>query len=431
VVRIGSVPDDSFHPSAKNVQLENGEIEIWPIDQEGVERRWNFGLDSIERNLGRVVVLEKNGELDLFVSHEEVVPKTVWYGGEFDAGNYGNTLLVNILGEKRFDFPKSIKLVERCIKLSAEGVDRAIVLDYFGGSGTSGHAVINMSRDGEAGRKYVLFEMGKHFDTVVKPRIQKVVYSASWKDGVPCERESGISHVFKYLRLESYEDALGNLKIQRSEKQLPLVSQSGSARQSYLMHYMLEVETRGSQSLLNTDQFLEPTQYQLNVRSASGDETKTINVDLLESFNYLLGLRVEHIAAPLHFDAEIQQGEHGRWVASVKRNTEGRWWFRTVYGTNPNGEKVVVVWRNLPSVIAGSEKGLEHDNAVLDAVLLEKLKIRLTESQDDEVDILYVNGDHNISIPRDRKGQPLEQARVQLIEEAFHSLMFADTETVH
>ena len=152
---------------------------------------------------------------------------------------------------------------------------------------------------------------------------------------------------------------------------------------------------------------------------------------MLETFNYLLGLRVEHIAAPLHFDAEIQQGEHGRWVASVKRNIEGRWWFRTVYGTNPNGEKVVVVWRNLPSVVAGSEKGLEHDNAVLDAVLLEKLKIRLTESQDDEVDILYVNGDHNISIPRDRKGQPLEQARVQLIEEAFHSLMFADTETVH
>ena len=90
-----------------------------------------------------------------------------------------------------------------------------------------------------------------------------------------------------------------------------------------------------------------------------------------------------------------------------------------------------MVWRNLPSVIDGEADGIQKDNAVLDAVLIEKLSIRLTESQDDEIDVLYVNGDHNISIPRSRKGEPMEQARIQLIEEAFHRLMFADTEAVH
>ena len=68
-------------------------------------------------------------------------------------------------------------------------------------------------------------------------------------------------------------------------------------------------------------------------------------------------------------------------------------------------------------------------NAVLDAVLIEKLNIRLTASQDDEIDILYVNGDHNINIPKNRKGEQMEQARIQLIEEAFHRLMFAGTES--
>ena len=196
------------------------------------------------------------------------------------------------------------------------------------------------------------------------------------------------------------------------------------------MNYMLDVETRGSQSLLNTQQFLDPTRYELKVRSAGGDETKTVHVDLLETFNYLLGLTVEHIAAPIHFDAELSQGEFGRWQAKVKRTTVGKWWFRTVFGTNRNGQKVLVVWRNLPGVIAGEPNGLQHDNAVLDAVLIEKLAIRLTESLDDEVDILYVNGDHNIAIPRNRKGEPMEQARLQLIEEAFHRLMFAGTESV-
>src|SRR5699024_5081048 len=150
-----------------------------------------------------------------------------------------------------------------------------------------------------------------------------------------------------------------------------------------------------------------------------------------------LGLEVEHIAAPIYFDADFSQGEFGRWEAKATQNKDGQWWFRTVYGKNRNGQYVLVVWRNLPSVIAAGndadarEQALLQDNAVLDAVLVERLKIRLTESPDDEIDVLYVNGDHNISIPRDRQGNPMEQSRVQLIEEAFKALMFADTDAVH
>jgi adenine-specific DNA-methyltransferase len=208
----------------------------------------------------------------------------------------------------------------------------------------------------------------------------------------------------------------------------PDKSYDSAARQAYVMNYMLVVETRDSQSLLNTRQFVDPSQYKLNTRSASCDEAQSVSVDLLETFNYLLGLTVEYIAAPIHFDAQLSQGEYGRWQAKVKKSESGKWWFRTVYGTNRAGQHVLVVWRNLPSVIEEIEEGIKLDNAVLDAVLIEKLRIRLTESQDDEVDVLYVNGDHNIAIPRDRKGEPMEQARIQLIEEAFHRLMFADTE---
>ena len=67
-------------------------------------------------------------------------------------------------------------------------------------------------------RKYILVEMGEYFNTVTKPRIQKVIYSEDWKGGKPVSRK-GSSHAFKYLRLESYEDALNNLKLQRSETQ--------------------------------------------------------------------------------------------------------------------------------------------------------------------------------------------------------------------
>lgn len=81
ISRVGQVPSDDFHPEAKNIKLENGEIEIWPIDQDGVERRWNFGLESIQENLHRVTVRKVDGMLDLFLTHELTVPKTVWSGG--------------------------------------------------------------------------------------------------------------------------------------------------------------------------------------------------------------------------------------------------------------------------------------------------------------------------------------------------------------
>lgn len=340
--------------------------------------------------------------------------------------------------------PKHSDFVSRF--LIQANTKHSTIVDCFGGSGSSAHAVINLNKVDQGDRKYVLVEMGTYFDTVLKPRVMKAIYSRDWKSGKPIINFGGVSHSFKYIRLESYEDALGNLALHRSKGQQTLLeahenSELDAARQSYVMNYMLEVETRGSASLLDTKLFTDPTAYQLNVRSASGDETKAVNVDLLETFNYLLGLEVEHIAAPIWFDAEITQGEFGRWQAQVKRvNAEDLkamndaqrarlWWFRTVYGVNRAGQKVLVVWRNLPSVIAKDEKGLLKDNAVLDAVLIEKLHIRLTSSQDDEVDILYVNGDHNIAIPKNRRGELMEEARVQLIEEAFHRLMFANTES--
>lgn len=414
---------------------------VWPIDDYGVERRWYYGRERVitETPEGTVWATKIKGKIQIHY-HQNGKPKmrkSVWTGKKLDASTYGSELLNSIfgLGKVEFSFPKSIHAVEQCIE-SLSDSKKALFLDYFSGSGTTGHAVINLNREDGGKRKYILVEMGSYFDAVTKPRIAKVAYSSEWRNGKPVSRDTGISHCFKYIRLESYEDTLGNLRL-NTKQDLFSQSSDDEARQAYVMNYMLDVETRGSQSLLNIQQFLDPTQYQLNVRSASGDETVLVKVDLLETFNYLLGLEVEHIAAPIYFDADFSQGEFGRMQAKVKHNIKGKWWFRTVYGKNRNGQSVLVVWRNLPSVIeAGNnadarEQALLQDNAVLDAVLVERLKIRLTESVDDEIDVLYVNGDHNIHIPRDRQGQPMEQARVQLIEEAFKALMFADTDAVH
>ena len=85
--------------------------------------------------------------------------------------------------------------------------------------GHTAHAVITINRHDRGKRKYVMVEMGDHFETIIVPRLKKVAYSSDWKDGKPSHRKTGISHGFKIVRLESYEDTLNNLHLRRTPEQ--------------------------------------------------------------------------------------------------------------------------------------------------------------------------------------------------------------------
>jgi adenine-specific DNA-methyltransferase len=164
-----------------------------------------------------------------------------------------------------------------------------------------------LNREDSGDRKYTLVEMGDYFDTVLKPRIAKVVYSESWKDGKPTARHTGISHCFKYIRLESYEDTLNNLRLDDNPLRKKVISANPALKEDYMLRYMLDVETRGSQSILNIDAFADPTAYTLEVKKPGTDEYVTRTVDLIETFNYLIGLRVLHISAPQTFQATFKR----------------------------------------------------------------------------------------------------------------------------
>jgi adenine-specific DNA-methyltransferase len=266
-------------------------------------------------------------------------------------------------------------------------------------------------------------EMGDYFDTVLMPRIQKVVYAKDWKNGKPKDRHMGISHCFKYIRLESYEDCLNNLEPKEDNTRQKLLIENAQLREDYMLQYMLDVETRGSQSLLNIDAFTDPTAYKLKVKKPGSDEYVWKNVDLLETFNYLIGLRVEHIAPPHSFtakfrrnpDPELPEDANTRLVldGKLKQDSQGPWWFRKVEGWVPNSngdkEKVLIVWRKLTG-------DMEKDNLMLD----EWFKANRISTRDFEFDTIYVNGTNNLPNLK-QKG---DNWKVRLIEEDFHRLMW-------
>ena len=106
---------------------------------------------------------------------------------------------------------KPLKLLKRIINLSFKN-NNEISLDFFAGSGTTGHAIVDLNRYDGGKRKYILVEAQNYFDDILKIRLLRSVYSKDWKSNLPVSRE-GISHCFKYLRLESYEDTLNNLAL--------------------------------------------------------------------------------------------------------------------------------------------------------------------------------------------------------------------------
>ena len=130
--------------------------------------------------------------------------------------------------------------------------------------------------------------MANYFDTVMIPRLKKVCYSFNWKGGKPKDTD-GISQFFKYQILEQYEDTLDNIEL-TSNKQAEL-----KFGDDYLLKYFLDYETRENPSLLNIDKLKNPFSYKLKVNLGEVGEPKEMVVDIPETFNYLLGLKVKKI----------------------------------------------------------------------------------------------------------------------------------------
>ena len=282
-------------------------------------------------------------------------------------------LMKNLFNDKKvFENPKYYLLIARILKLM--GDKSSFYLDMFGGSGTTAHSVIELNKQDSGCRKYIIGEMAEYFSRVTKPRIEKIIYSEDWKDGKPVSR-NGISQCFKYIRLEQYEDTLNNLKIKEQQTDW----RDDEFHESYMLSYMLDTETRDS--LLNLKMFVNP--FNMSLKTTKDNELVKTEVDMVETFNYLIGLNVE---------------------------TED--WYRdenicVVQGhTHRDNLHTLVIWRNCKEI----------DNEQLNQ-FFERMDFR---TRDSEFDLIYVNGDN--TLPNLRRDE--ENWKVVLIEEEFTKRMF-------
>ncbi|HOM27519.1 MAG TPA: site-specific DNA-methyltransferase [bacterium] len=216
-----------------------------------------------------------------------------------------------------FQTENSEILLKRVIESTSNEND--LVMDFFLGSGTTTAVAHKLKR------KWIGIEMGDHFWTVILPRMKKVL--AYDKSGISKEKdvkekynEKNAGGFFKYQTFEQYEDCLDNIELKENKKAQELF------KDEYLLKYFLDFETRESEYLLNIEKLKNPFAYKLKIYE--GSEPKEVIVDIPETFNYLLGLKVKRMKIRYNEGKRylfILGEKEGRDFAIVWREFDDNW----------------------------------------------------------------------------------------------------------
>ena len=174
IVGFGDVCPDDFHP--KQTEIIDGKIYVYPIDVKGVERKWRYARQTVETIWTMLRAKKTKTGYDIELGKTFGVYKTVWTDSRYDASVNGTQLLKSIIPNTVFSYPKSIYNVIDCINSVVKDDKNAIILDFFGGSGTTGHAVMEINKDG-GNRKFILAEQMDYIETDTLPRNVSVMKS--------------------------------------------------------------------------------------------------------------------------------------------------------------------------------------------------------------------------------------------------------------
>jgi adenine-specific DNA-methyltransferase len=242
---------------------------------------------------------------------------------------------------------KPERLIYRIVDMASN--PREFVMDFFLGSGST-CAVSQKAR-----RKWLGIDFDNALFAVALERLKRVLHGEQTGISRAVEWQGG--GFFKYQFLEEYEDTLNNLELPRQAEGQKMLELFGD---EYLLKYMLEFETQGSPCLLNLDMFKDPFAYKLKV--LEGDEIAEQAVDLVETFNYLLGIKVKKIRS-------FQDNERS---------------YRAVLGEK-NGRQMAIIWRSMVG-LEDNEEALMKDKAFIEQTILPAL---LGEAKPDR---LLVNG---------------------------------------
>lgn len=202
--------NDKYICELKEKYTKMGYDFILPII-EGENASWRWGFSKLQIDKKEVIVIGSSGSYSLYKKQRPELgdlptkkPKTIFYKPEYSSGN-GTAELKNIFkGDKVFNNPKPYELINDFVLLGSK--KDSTILDFFAGSGTTGHSVLEMNKRDQGNRKFILcqgYEDGKNIALDVTYERLKTVITGKRKDG--SEYSNGYKASLKYLKVNYIE----------------------------------------------------------------------------------------------------------------------------------------------------------------------------------------------------------------------------------
>jgi adenine-specific DNA-methyltransferase len=157
VIGFGDVCHDGTHP---NQTERDGDVSlVYPIDRNGVERKWRYARQSVDAIKHLLRARETDYGYEVEIGKDFGTYRTVWTDKRYDANVYGSQILKELVPDSPFTFPKSLWAVYDCIQAVTANDPDAIVLDFFAGSGTTAHAVMEINKNDGGHRRAILVQL--------------------------------------------------------------------------------------------------------------------------------------------------------------------------------------------------------------------------------------------------------------------------------
>ncbi|WP_187857642.1 site-specific DNA-methyltransferase [Helicobacter pylori] len=161
-----------FYPIYLNdnmeISLEKSDdfyIEVLPITN-GKEMRWNWGKDFLRNNKHELIVKKTEHGFNFIKKQRPILGdlpskklKTTCYSPKYSTSVSSNTIKKIFNKENVFNYSKSIYLIKDFLQISTTPNSNDIILDFFAGSGTTVHAVMELNAEDKGNREFILVQI--------------------------------------------------------------------------------------------------------------------------------------------------------------------------------------------------------------------------------------------------------------------------------
>lgn len=145
------------------------EIVTLPIDATGRTRTWKWSIETVmqEKETEMGVRKDRSGMPAVYYKGRmkdlDMLPYTIWDKPEYSSSTFGANLLSDLFGHNYFSYPKSLYAVIDCLKVG-NADKNAVVLDFFSGSATTAHAVMQLNAEDNGSRRFIMVQLPEFCD---------------------------------------------------------------------------------------------------------------------------------------------------------------------------------------------------------------------------------------------------------------------------